>query len=521
MRAILPEFYEAKDQMKEDSSRIVSHYCSKTRIYQSGINYYQIGCYNPECSFRISYSHRSSKYNKDGYYLIEKSTCLDHINACQYNPKVNQFLDDPQIQAQKVLFMFENKIPSISNIKDVLHALGVTNISKNRLEYVKMLCKEIIFSGAKDSFSQVYHYCDKLKNNGWKIEYDFEQGFLTTISVFPPWAPVLISYYGNPIQVDLTFSKQKLRFNTGTLIDGEKKILPFGLVIRPTEDSKGYMKLFDFVNKYKSVKIITIISDMAKCINKAAKTIFDKYHCMWCLYHLIQNVNNKYNFKPLKDLWRSFKQACMGIVSENDVYHLFLDEESYNNIECLTTEYIFNDHLIPSFSQCCHRRLCISSSNEESLNAIIKKNGNDSLSMIKQFVMFAKNSYENLISRNYKENAVLTNYAEKMMNKLIILASMNNFDQSFHDSFLRKETICCYCTYYKDSGFPCCGMIKKIIEKQENPYCYCNKVWSILKHFSEIPTLLISLIKNLLYYLEKRIQTITTCKKSNFYTRII
>ena len=485
MESVLPPFFQSKMEMCQSISHLASKYCTKCKIYQSGNNYYKIGCYDPECTFRITYSHRSSNY-KEGFYLIEKSTFIFHKSGCNYDPNNLMLSDDAKIQAEKVLFLFNEKIPSTSNIRDVLYGLGYKDLTNNRIQYIKTLCKESIYHGAKDTFSQIFQYCESLKKHGWIIEYEFFQGFLSTITVFPPWAHLLVSYYCNPTIVDCTFSKQKLRYHTGTIIDGEKKIHPFGLVIRPTEDSYGYKKLFEFVKLHAKVECITIISDMAKCINKAAKNIFDnKYHWMWCLYHFIENINKKFKFKPSYDLWLLFKRACSGEIPESDVFHIFLDKESECNIECKTTEKAFNYHLIPSFSLCCKRRLCFASSPEESLNSALKKNGNDSLTMLKQFVLCSKRWYEELISRNYNPNSILTNFAENYMKNLIVSTIENDYDQSFHFPVLKNGHISCFCTFYQDSGFPCYGIIKGVIEKKENPFMYCDKTWTV-KHFKQL-----------------------------------
>ena len=89
-----------------------------------------------------------------------------------------------------------------------------------------------------------------------------------------PWAENLIKYYHDPLIVDATFSCENLRFISSVVIDGEWQTQVIGLIIRGTEDTKGYSFLFKFVSAIIGNETITIMADMAKCIQKAARESF-------------------------------------------------------------------------------------------------------------------------------------------------------------------------------------------------------------------------------------------------------
>lgn len=89
-----------------------------------------------------------------------------------------------------------------------------------------------------------------------------------------PWSQNLIKYFHSSLIVDATFSIENLRFISCVVIDGEWQTQVVGLIIRGTEDTKGYSLLFKFVSEVIGNTNITIMADMARCIQKAARKFY-------------------------------------------------------------------------------------------------------------------------------------------------------------------------------------------------------------------------------------------------------
>ena len=87
------------------------------------------------------------------------------------------------------------------------------------------------------------------------------------------------------------------------------------MVIRGTEYTKGYSKLFQFISKVIGNESITIIADMACCIRKAANECFKIFHFIFGFYHFKQNFLKKIQFKPSEQLWLYFQQFMKGKIS--------------------------------------------------------------------------------------------------------------------------------------------------------------------------------------------------------------
>ena len=348
----------------------------KTRTIQSGVNYFQIACKSPNCPFMITYSQRCSNKSPFGYYMIKEKTNLYHLPNCKYDARNKDLLNDADFLSNLIVPLFDEANPSIYVIKKLLESHGIDDISVEKIKYIKKLAKNKIFENKKDSISQLFQFIStKLKEEGWSYDLEFSNGFLVTIILFSPFAAQLIKYYGDPYIVDATFSSEKLRFHTMTVVDGEGLTQLIGIVIRPTEDTHGYQILFDYVKQF-TTRHVTIISDQARCIGKAALNTFgskSNYDWMWCIHHIKELINKTCYFKPDQRLWSLLICAMSGEIPFEEVFHEFLNTESYYDICCKTSDYLFMKivHLLPSLKSC--RRGNYSSQREKMLNAVMKK----------------------------------------------------------------------------------------------------------------------------------------------------
>ena len=78
---------------------------------------------------------------------------------------------------------------------------------------------------------------------------------IASLILFPPWAAQLLKFYHNPLIVDATFTCENLRFISGVIVDGEWNTQTIGLIIRGTEDTQGYLHLFNFVSKLLAMNV--------------------------------------------------------------------------------------------------------------------------------------------------------------------------------------------------------------------------------------------------------------------------
>lgn len=189
----------------------------------------------------------------------------------------------------------------------------------NEAKYIRHLAKGMFFNTKKGTLGQLVEFAEKLKNDHkWELNYDFFEGTLASIILFPPWARNFIKCYPNPIIVDATFSEEDIRFTSCVGIDGELHTQIIGIVLRGTEDSKGYRYIFDMIKNEVPDDYITIIADMAPCIEIACRESFDeKYTLIYCMFHLKENFMKKFGFKPSTNLWECLKKLMKGKISED------------------------------------------------------------------------------------------------------------------------------------------------------------------------------------------------------------
>ena len=163
-----------------------------------------------------------------------------------------------------------------------------------------------------------------------------------------------------------------MRFISCVVVDGESNTQAIGLVIRGTEDTKGYSILFQFISKVIGNEFITIIADMARCIRKAANECFKNFHFIFCFYHFKQNFFKKFQFKPSEQLWLYFQQFMKGEISYDFFSDQWIKEESHINSELNGFEYLCTvaHNFAPTFQT--HKRGMVSQ-RIEMLNNLMKK----------------------------------------------------------------------------------------------------------------------------------------------------
>ena len=194
--------------------------CHKIKTYTSGPNYYRLACTEKDCSFQIIYSLRTTE-KKIGYYLLN-STCLTHKPdcpnsiACAQNTKSFRFL------ATQILPLFENKIPTLDDVRQCLKCSYKEDFTKEQIKYIRRLAKTLFFHKSSDIIPEITKFCENLVSvHQWKYHVEFFESMITAIVLFPPWVRDVLPYYHSPLIVDATFSNENLRFLTAAVIDGE------------------------------------------------------------------------------------------------------------------------------------------------------------------------------------------------------------------------------------------------------------------------------------------------------------
>ncbi|KAK8839983.1 hypothetical protein M9Y10_031268 [Tritrichomonas musculus] len=289
---------------------------------------------------------------------------------------------------------------------------------------------------------------------------------IASLILFPPWAAQLLQFYHNPLIVDATFTCENLRFISGVIVDGEWNTQAIGLIIRGTEDTQGYAHLFNFVSKVIGDEHITIIADMAKCIQKAAKESFNHYSFVFCYFHLKQNYLKNIKFTPSEDLWYSLQLFMKGEISYEEFQNNWIKEESYVDIETKGFTYLckYAHYFTPK--PMTHKRGIISSQRIENLNGLMKKHGNSALEMLRQFVAISTCWFEKGSTVTYPHDRFLTYYADDILNKVIQSEfKSTKFDEILH--FPLNETEC-GCGLCRDMGIPCPFTIRLLRIKQSH-----------------------------------------------------
>ena len=136
----LETYFENQEDMKEYCSKIAGEKCIKCKIRNNG-NYYKIYCKEDNCPFQIAYSQRDSQKFKRGYYLILPSTCLHHQAKCPNSISNIQDTKNPKYIAKQILPLFEERFPSLSEIKNAIQCFNENEFSMSELKYIKKLAK--------------------------------------------------------------------------------------------------------------------------------------------------------------------------------------------------------------------------------------------------------------------------------------------------------------------------------------------------------------------------------------------
>lgn len=149
----LETFIENFDDMKAYCSRIAGKECIKCKCRNSG-TYYKIFCNEINCKFQITYNRRISKKSKDGYYLVLKGTCLEHQNDCPNAMSNCSITKDAKYISKKILPLFNDRSPSINEIKSAIQCFNEETFSNSELKYIKKLAKKQFFKGLTTTISQ-------------------------------------------------------------------------------------------------------------------------------------------------------------------------------------------------------------------------------------------------------------------------------------------------------------------------------------------------------------------------------
>ncbi|KAK8900070.1 hypothetical protein M9Y10_002393 [Tritrichomonas musculus] len=425
-------YFMNKEDMKEFCSKIAGGKCIKCKIRNNG-NYYKIFCKETNCSFQITYSPRDSPKYQRGFYLISQSTCLHHQANCPNIISNIQDTKNPKFIAIQILPLFKERFPSLCEIKSAIQCFNGNDFSKSELKYIKKLAKLDFFHDATTTISQLVDSCQNLRNtHNWQFQIEFVDGMIASLILFPPW------------------------WNTQAI----------GLIIRGTEDTQGYAHLFNYVSKVIGDEHITIIVDMAKCIQKAAKESFNHYSFVFCYFHLKQNYLKNIKFTPSEDLWYSLQLFMKGEISYEAFQNNWIKEESYVDIETKGFTYLckYVHYFTPK--PMTHNRGIISSQRIENLNGLMKKHGNSALEMLSQFVAISTRWFEKGSTVTYPHDRFLTYYADDILNKVIQSEfKTTKFDEILH--FPLNETECA-CGLCRDLGIPCPFTIRLLRIKQSH-----------------------------------------------------
>lgn len=454
----LQTFFESFDAMKAYCSQVAGAECIKYRCRNSG-TYYKIFCHEPNCQFQITYNRRISNKSKDGFYLVIKGTCLEHQQNCPNEISNCDHTRDAKYISKKILPLFNERSPSINEIRSAIQCFNNENFSISELKYIKKLAKKSYFKNSTTAISQLIDFCKNLvSEHNWIFDLQFSDGILASIVLFPPWANNLIKYYHNPVITDATFSIENLRFISAVVVDGEGNTQAVGLVIRGTEDTKGYSILFEFISKIIGDNIITIIADMARCIRKAAAQNFKFYNFVFCFFHFKQNFLKKYNFKPSEQLWVYFQQFMKGEISYEFFKEKWFDEESSVNLDLRGFEYLSKAAQFFSPNNSTKKRGMVSSQRIEMLNNLMKKNGNSAFEMLRQFFHVSTSWFEKSATQTYPVGRILTNYAKELLIQIVNNEFLcEKFDDKLH---YNKGKFECGCNFGNDLGIPCLYTIR-------------------------------------------------------------
>lgn len=124
--AELTPFFENFDEMKAYCSLIAGKECIKCWCRNSG-TYYKIFCNVKNIQFQMKYNRIISKKSKDGYFLVIKGTCLEHQNNCPNAISNCDHIKDPKFISKQILPIFEDRSPSIIEIKTEIQCFNDEN----------------------------------------------------------------------------------------------------------------------------------------------------------------------------------------------------------------------------------------------------------------------------------------------------------------------------------------------------------------------------------------------------------
>lgn len=208
------------------------------------------------------------------YYLVIKGTNLNHANCSQVIANIKESFDS-HVLAKRIMYLFKESMPTINQVMNTLHAKNDNEFSHNEAKYIRHLSKGLFLNTAKDEMNKLFDLAEKLRNeHHWEVNFDFFEGDLTSIILFPPWSRNVLRAYPNPFIVDATFSRENIRFTSCIIVDGELHTQLIGIVIRCTEDSKGYRYIFNYYKKITPNVYFTVISGMVPCIGEVCSQRF-------------------------------------------------------------------------------------------------------------------------------------------------------------------------------------------------------------------------------------------------------
>lgn len=241
------------------------------------------------------------------------------------------------------------------------------------------------------------------------------------------------------------------------------------MVIRPTEDSRGYSYLFKFAAEILPREhFFTIISDMAKCINSAAMKCFRSFQLHFCFYHLKENLIKKLPYVPSKAALNSIQQFMRGEISYETFYATWTDEESQYDTTLQGWDWISQNacHISPT-----HKTLklgIVSSQRSESLHSHVKINGSSAIDMLRRYVSVSTEWFKESAELAGEQNNFLTDYAEDILNNNIQAEfKLTGIDKQVHFQ-LDEDT--CACFQNSDMGIPCPYTIRLIRQQLDKEF---------------------------------------------------
>jgi hypothetical protein len=275
----IPMFFPDKEQMVLYFTQNISSFTHRKRVVQNTSLYYHIHCYNEACQFQIKYTFKTKNCDilfPDKGFFVHKDSDIRHSSGCKCDTNTTKYSSTPSGMAALIAPLYEDD-PKVTKetIRHFLFTLFQEELEESRIKYIRDLAKKSIRGNRSQFLATIVEIVKNLEKQGWNISIIYEEGFISSVRIIPPWSENLIKFYYSPLITDATFTSEKLNFYALRIIDGEKSLHTVVILIRAFEDFHGYSQMFEFARQHiPSGAHVTIISDMGKPIKKGVQFNF-------------------------------------------------------------------------------------------------------------------------------------------------------------------------------------------------------------------------------------------------------